>query len=256
MKTQLLLTAVSAIGLCVPVKAIAEEQAESPPTFRIPCGTETEQRIREKISKDPEFQLIFEDNTGREVVQYISDFGKLPIYIASDDAFADVVDQTRFTGDLRQCTISDVLNLLCEKASAEFLVEDSLLKIVPEAVAEERFETVVYDLTAFEDAKYPTQDLPAALRKTVAPGTWARSKATDSREIRTDLIDSPDGQTVAAAVRTNTSSSRGNVELVPGGMVVYQSPRVQREVERTLQQLWTLARQKKGTAESGGQIGQ
>ena len=253
MKTQLLLAAVSAIGLCVPVKAVAKEQTESPPMFRVPGGTETEKMIREKISKDPDFQLLFEDNTAREIVEYISDYGKLPIYIASDDAFADVVDQTRITGDMTQSTISDVLNLVCEKASAEFLVEDSLLKIVPEAVTGEHFETVVYDLTAFEDAKYPTQDLPAALRKTVAPGTWATSKATDTRELRTNR---PAMETVAATVRIDTSQPRGSIELVPGGMVVYQSPRVQRKVERTLQQLWTLARQEKGTAESSGQNSQ
>lgn len=242
MKTLERLTAVSLILLFTVSKVSAQDAIEDIPTFRVPSGTETEQKVRAKLAKVAPYPLIFEDNTIQEAMQYIVDASDIPVYFEPFSDFDSVFRQNRITIQMGEGTIEDVFNIFCKHSSTEFLVEDSLLKFVPKEVASSRFETVVYDLREFRKVEYPTEELPAVLQKTVAPGTWAVQEPAKPNYDNVSFDSSKKTPTSDLPKSDNRHSKNGTIVLVPHGLVVYQSQPVQREIEHTLQKLWFLAK--------------
>lgn len=241
MKTLRFLVTMSLLSFLTPSQGAAEEEAENVPVFSMQDSTKIEQKIRNALGGACRARIIFQDNTLREAFQYLSDVHDIPIYPVSLEEFDIDLDQTRITFEMKECTLEDALTMLCRKASLAFIIEDSLLKIVPEKVAAARFETVVYDLGAFADLGYPTDDLSSVLRKTVAPGSWVTE---DSSAIRLRNANfSADGEsTHAAAKPERLHLAKGAIEPISGGIVVYQSQPVHREIQRALQQLWGVAK--------------
>ncbi len=222
----------------------AEDNKASSPVFSMREATEIEQKIQNALSGACRAQIIFQDNTLREAFQYLMDVHDIPIYPEYLDEYDISIDDTRVILEMSDCTLEDVLTVLCEKASLAFIIEDSLLKIVPEKVAESRFVTVVYDLGAFADVGYPIEDISSVLRKTVAPDSWDSSDLADVRVRSPNFVSNQRLPTNAAIKSGQLHLTKGAIEPVSNGVVVYQTQPVHREIQQVLRQLWMVAKRR------------
>ncbi|WP_166824770.1 DUF4974 domain-containing protein [Thalassoroseus pseudoceratinae] len=244
MKLLRLLIMVSVFSFLTSSLGTAAEKDAPAPMFGVRDSTKTEQKIRTKLREIFPGPVVFQDNNVRELLQYLADVSDIKIYPESLDEFENDIDGTRITLEMGEGRLEDVLRILCKTVSVDFIVEDSFLKIVPEQVAATRFETVVYDLKAFADLGYPIDDMSSVLRKTVAPGSWALHGSTDMPGQRANFVANHRSPTQAATKSRELQLSKGAIEPVPGGVIVYQSKPIHREIEQTLQQLWKLAKRR------------
>ncbi len=240
MKSLSLLALTTAILLLLPSDGVASDADKSPPTFRVASNSKTEQMIRHKLANIPRYQIIFEDNTIFEAIQYLADASDLPVYFDKQEGFRHHLYAARMSIEMEHATIQDALNVVCEKAAADFVIEGNLLMIVPKSFAANRFETVVYDLRALEAVDYPIDSLPTLIQKTVAPLTWDRTGVQRSPD-SVNFISKKPPTNNRSPMPNPMASKKGTIALVPHGMLVCQSQPVQREIEKLLQTLWKLA---------------
>ena len=106
----------------------------------------SEERIQQALRNPVDFQLIFEDNTLREALQYLAD--ALDITILPDQRSLDEenisLDDERITLELGQITLRSALKIMLEPYDLTYIVEDEVMKIVPISVADTKLSTRVY----------------------------------------------------------------------------------------------------------------
>ncbi len=122
----------------------------------------SEERIQQALRNPVDFQLIFEDNTLREAIQYLAD--ALDITILPDQRSLDEenisLDDERITLELGQITLRSALKIMLEPYDLTYIVEDEVMKIVPISVADTKLSTRVY----------PVADLVIPITNNLAAG--------------------------------------------------------------------------------------
>ena len=178
----------------------------------------------------------FRDQSLESAVSYLRDFTGLNLVIqsAGDDPDAPV----RLT--VRDLPVKSVLKLMLESRGLTATWRNGAIVILPREELRSTKVLRIYDvkshLMKIQDFPGPTMELASPLGGSVS--CWqAGVVVTESQEIACVLYEDLIVELVQTYVGGDSWDDKGSVELVNGNLIVSQSPKVHREIEKFLRKL-------------------
>ena len=109
----------------------------------------------------------------KEALEFLQDAHGITI-ILDEKAVADIGIQPdeQLNHVLNGITFRSALNIMLEPLGLTYVVEDEVLKITTQEVADRALETRVYDVRALDDAGFDSHQLASAITETLRPDTW------------------------------------------------------------------------------------
>ncbi|NOX54445.1 MAG: hypothetical protein GXP27_08385 [Planctomycetes bacterium] len=141
--------------------------------------------------------------------------------------------------------LRSALNLMLEPLGLSYVVEDEVLKIVPEAKAAESLVLRIYDVRRLSEAGFAPEDLTKMIKTTVDPQSWEITltdvrilddKKTVALRHAGRIVELWDGQTGKQIIRLGGQGKAGAAAL-PGFLVVRQTRRAHEEIAELLETL-------------------
>ena len=231
-------------------KATAAERTEAPrPQWTEVGSSETERRVAAALSEQTEMEFVgipLED-----AFSYFSELHKLPI-VADWTAIEElgVKRDKPVSLALSGVQLRSALNLILEPLGLSYVVEDEVLKIVPEAKAAESLIVRIYDVRRLEESGLAPEDLAETVKTTIEPESWKAGitkvrllddKKTVALHHGKRVLELWDGMTGKQIIRLGGEGKTG-VAALPGFLVIRQTRRAHEQIADLLEGLEKLAR--------------
>ena len=162
--------------VATPAEAANERRngSQAKHTWHLSAPTPAVERI-ERVLDDPQgVDIDFSFGQPlKEAMEFLQDAYNI-IIILDEKALQDIGIQPdeQLNHVLSGITLRSALNIMLEPLGLTYVVEDEVLKITLQQVANKALETRVYDVRALGEAGFDSHQLADAITETLGPDTW------------------------------------------------------------------------------------
>ena len=174
----------------------------------------------------------------KDAMDFVADAHRITI-ILDEKALQDVgiEPDEQLNQVLSGITLRSALNIMLEPLDLTYVVEDEVLKITTQEVADKSLETRVYDVRALDAAGFDSHQLADAITETLRPNTWPN----DAQQLR-----APGGGFGPIGPRRSGEREPARqidtgITAVSGALVVTHNQDMHRRIVALLDQLAVLA---------------
>jgi hypothetical protein len=232
-------------------------------TFDLSSRAPAARKIEQALDDPQGVDIDFIDQPLKEAFEYLADAHGIPILI-DVQALTDEGVQTDEPLNLvlSKMTLRSALNIMLDPLGLTYVIEDEVLMITTQVVADEQLETRVYDVRPLIRAGFDSEQLAKTIRETIQSATWPEAQAPRHAESRSRgrfgraLSDAPAGggglpfdptkllgTSTPAAQRKPADDNRPDTALVAleGALVVTHNQATHRRLVALLEQLQRFA---------------